>query len=124
MMPRMAKKGDKKDGKEIGEMLAYIVEHMATKEDIAEVRREMATKGELAELRKEMATKSDLAELRMEMNEGFAELRAEIADIRKVLEVLESKVRDHAKFTKEIDYAFQRIAAIEEHLGIKPASAR
>ena len=33
---------------ELGEMLAHVVEHMATKEDIADVRREMATKEDLA----------------------------------------------------------------------------
>ena len=36
---------------ELGEMLAHVVKHMATKEDIAEVRRDMATKDELAAAR-------------------------------------------------------------------------
>ena len=39
---------------ELGEMLTHVVNHMATKEDIAELRREMATKDELASLRTEM----------------------------------------------------------------------
>jgi len=32
---------------EIGEMLAHVVKHMATKDDIAEVRKEMATKDQV-----------------------------------------------------------------------------
>jgi ribosome-interacting GTPase 1 len=35
---------------EIGEMLAHVVKHMATKEDIAEIRREMATKDQVLAL--------------------------------------------------------------------------
>jgi hypothetical protein len=35
---------------EIGEMLAHVVKHMATKDDIAEVRKDMATKEQLVAL--------------------------------------------------------------------------
>lgn len=34
--------------KELGEMIGYIVEHMATKDDIAAIRKEMATKEDIA----------------------------------------------------------------------------
>lgn len=33
--------------KEIGDMMAHVVKHMATKEDIAALRKEMATKDQL-----------------------------------------------------------------------------
>ena len=59
---------------ELGEMLAHVVKHMATKEDIADVRREMATKEELGAARDE---------LRAEMREGFASIREELRDIRR-----------------------------------------
>ena len=36
--------------KEIGDMLAHVVKHMATKDDIAEIRKEMATKQGVAAL--------------------------------------------------------------------------
>jgi hypothetical protein len=36
--------------KEIGEMLTHVVKHMATKDDIAEVRKDMATKGQVVAL--------------------------------------------------------------------------
>jgi hypothetical protein len=35
---------------EIGDMLAHVVKHMATKEDLAELRKEMATKEQLGAL--------------------------------------------------------------------------
>ena len=44
----------------------------------------------------------------------FHELHA----IRDDLEDLRHRVRDMAGYRKEIDYAFERIAAIEKHLGI------
>lgn len=46
-------------------------------------------------------------------------IRAELRDIRHDLEILKTKVAGHAGFTKEIDYAFTRIAAIEKHLGLQ-----
>jgi hypothetical protein len=44
ILPPMAKKTTLN---EIGEMLAHVVKHMATKDDIAEIRKEMATKDQL-----------------------------------------------------------------------------
>ena len=74
--------------KELGEMLAHVVEHMATKEDIA------ALAGQLTSM------------------EG--ELKA----IRHDLDDLQEKFDNVSGFRKEIDHALGRIAAIEKHLGI------
>ena len=68
--------------KELGGMLTYVVENMATKDDVA---------GILSELR----------------------------DIKQRLKTVEEAVSDHSGYSKEIDLAFERIAAIEKHLGIK-----
>lgn len=56
--------------KEIGEMLSFVVEHMATKEDIADVRKDMVTKDEVRDIVREevkntieemdIATKEDI----------------------------------------------------------------
>jgi hypothetical protein len=46
--PNMAPK--KTTLKEIGQILAYVVKHMATKDDIAGLRREMATKDDITRL--------------------------------------------------------------------------
>jgi hypothetical protein len=91
---------------EIGETLEFIVERMATKNDIAELRREL--KGDIAEIRETMATKED-----------FKALRAEVADIRRDLKELARTVHNIAGLPKEIDHALDRIRRIERHLGIE-----
>ena len=77
---------------------------MATKKDIADVRGEMATG--FASIREEMAT-------------GFAGIREELTDIKQRLKAVEVAVGNHSGFSKEIDHAFERIAAIEKHLALK-----
>ena len=79
--------------KEVGEMLAHVVEHMATKEELRAFREETA--------------------------ENFRALRAEVADIRRDVEELKSRADNSAGYSKEIDHALARIAAIEKHLGIE-----
>jgi len=81
---------------ELGEMMSYVVESMATKDDI-----------------KDLATKE-------EMTTGFAGIMSELADIKRRLKNLEEIVADHSGHSKEIDHALERIAAIERHLGIDP----
>jgi methyl-accepting chemotaxis protein len=99
--------------KEVGEMLAHVVEHMATKEDIADIRREMATKDDLNSFRQEFR------DFRDETRQNFREIRAELADIRRDVEELKSRADNSAGYSKEIDHALARIAAIEKHLGIE-----
>ncbi len=82
-----------------------IRKHMATKNDIAN----MATKHDIAN----MATKTDVAGI-----------MSELAEIKQRLKTVEDAVEDHAGHSKEIDHAFERIAAIEKHLGIKHAPAK
>ena len=79
--------------KELGEMLAHVVEHMVTKDELKEFRDETA--------------------------ENFRALRAEVADIRRDLEEMKSRVANITGYGKEIDHALERIAAIEKHLGIE-----
>jgi predicted nucleic acid-binding Zn-ribbon protein len=97
--------------KEVGEMLGYVVEHMVTKEDIAEIRAEMATKKDLTKY----ATKDDVRTI---ISEEIRPIHAELADIRRDLDDLRSRVANIAGYGKEIDHALERIAAIEKHLGI------
>src|SRR5271165_7116464 len=99
--------------KELGEMLAHVVKHMATKEDIADIRREMATKDDLNSFRQEFR------DFRDETRKNFREVHAELADIRRDLEDMKSRVANITGYGKEIDHALERIAAIEKHLGIE-----
>jgi hypothetical protein len=78
---------------EVGEMLAHVVEHMATNDELKEFREETA--------------------------ENFRALRAEVADVRRDVEELKSRADNSAGYSKEIDHALARIAAIEKHLGIE-----
>ena len=92
---------------ELGAMLTHVVDHMATKEDIAEV------KDDIANIGAAMATKNDLAQV-------FSDIKA----IRDDLDDLGDAVGNPTGFRKEIDHALDRIAAIERHLGMKRSSAR
>ena len=85
--------------KEVGEMLAHVVEHMATKDDL-----------------RSFATKEDVRAI---VSEELRPIRAELADIRRDLDDLRSRVANIIGYGKEIDHALERIAAIEKHLGIE-----
>jgi len=101
---------------ELGEMMMHIVKHMATKEDIAEIREEMATKVELAEVRKEMATKAELAEVKNTMATA-----SELGIVRRDVEALKGESESHGGFAKEIDHVLSRVVVIERHVGVTPS---
>ncbi len=62
--------------REIGEMLTYVVKHMATKEDLAEIRRDMATKEQIVALHTQVnAIETDIRTMKQ------AKLEARIADL-------------------------------------------
>ncbi len=96
---------------EIGETLAFIVERMATKDDIARLDGRMDS----------FESRMDSVESKMDV--GFAGVMSELAEIKQRLRVVEEAVENHSGFAKEIDYALRRIAVIEKHLGIKPVEA-
>jgi hypothetical protein len=59
---------------ELGDMLAHVVKHMATKEDIADIRREMATKEQLAALHTQVnSIEAQLRETKIEVRLGNLE---------------------------------------------------
>jgi hypothetical protein len=64
------------------------------------------------------ATKDDVEALCVEMRGGFANIRAELKDIRLRLDALEVAARNVSGLAKEIDHPLQRVDAIEKHLGI------
>lgn len=83
----------------------------ALAEDITEIKSTMATKEDIANF----ATREDVrAIVHAEVKPIASELRV----IRRDVEKLEEQFKNVLGFRKEIDYAFQRIAAIEKHLGI------
>ena len=74
--------------KELGDMLAHVVKHMATKDDIAN------------------------------LGEQLTSVERELKSIRRDLDDLREKVENVSGFQNEIDHALERIAAIEKHLGL------
>ena len=81
---------------ELGEMLAHVVHNMATKDDIADLRRDVV---------------ADIARLDTKID------RLEIS-ITRELDGIKQQLANVIGFGKEIDHALERIAAIEKHLGI------
>jgi len=71
-----------------------------------------------------MVTKDDVDALRAEMRQGFANIQAELRDIRLRLDTLEVAARNVSGFVKEIDHLLQRVGAIEKHLGIHDSVSR
>jgi seryl-tRNA synthetase len=100
---------------ELGEMLGHVVEHMATKDDLAALRTEL--KVEIASVRTEL--KADIAAL----SEQVASIERDLKTIRRDLDDLMTKVENITGYRKEIDHAFERIATIEKHLGISRKAA-
>jgi chromosome segregation ATPase len=88
--------------KEVGEMLTFVVEHMATKDDTGHLDRRM-----------------DKLDRRIEeLGERLTGIEGELRLIRRDLDDLMEKFENVSGFRKEIDHALERIAAIEKHLGL------
>src|SRR5205807_1813025 len=77
---------------ELGDMLAHVVEHMATKDDL----KSLATKDEL----KGLATKLDA--FAAGVGQRFDDLHAEIRSVRSDLNDLSAKVENMIGYRKEI----------------------
>ena len=88
----------------------------AVASDIADIKATMATKTELAAVRREMATKDDVRAI---VQSELSPIRSELKSIRHDLDDLTQKVENVIGFRQEIDHALERIAAIEDHLGIQ-----
>jgi septation ring formation regulator EzrA len=87
---------------EVGEMLTHVVEHMATKEDVAR-----------------LDLRLDKVEIRLtSVDTRLTSIESELRSIGRELDDLSEKYENVSGFRKEIDHALERVAAIEKHLGI------
>jgi hypothetical protein len=91
---------------EVGEMLTHVVEHMATKEDVARL------DTRIDDLREEMIDQFRAT------HDRLGDMDAEITVIHRRVERLEEQGASNAGFAKEIDHLLTRVAKIERHLGI------
>jgi hypothetical protein len=92
-----------RDIKDILETLTFIKDRMTTKEDIRDIIREEVPPLIEAAIQKTVPSLIEDA-LRPAIHEDLEDLR--------------HRVKDMAGYREEIDYVFERIAAIEKHLGI------
>jgi hypothetical protein len=98
---------------EIGKMLTHVVEHMATKEDVARL------DTRIDDLREEMIDQFEHADKQMRAtHDRLRDIGAEITVIHRRVERLEEQGASNAGFAKEIDHLLARVAEIERHLGI------
>ena len=98
---------------ELGEMLSHVVEHMATKEDVARL------DTRIDHLREEMMEQFEHVDKQFHALDGrLRDMANEIAVIHRRVERLEELGASNAGFAKEIDHLLTRVAGIEKHLGI------
>jgi chromosome segregation ATPase len=94
--------------REVGEMLTHVVEHMATKEDVAR-----------------LDLRLDKVEMRLTAVETrLTSIESELRSIRRDLDDLREKVENVLGFRKESDHALERIAAIDGSGQMLPRHAR
>jgi hypothetical protein len=98
---------------ELGEMLSHVVEHMATKEDVARL------DTRIDHLREEMMEQFEHVDKQFHALDGrLRDMANEIAVIHRRVERLEELGTSNAGFAKEIDHLLARVTEIEKHLGI------
>jgi septal ring factor EnvC (AmiA/AmiB activator) len=98
---------------EVGRMLAHVVEHMATKEEVGKL------DTRIDDLKTEMIDQFEHADKQVRAtHDRLRDIAAEIAVIHRRVERLEEQGASNAGFAKEIDHLLTRVAEIEKHLGI------
>lgn len=107
-----------KETAEILEVINFIKDRMATKDDLAELRDNMDARFAAVDRRFDsMDARFDAIENRL------SSIEVELRDIRQRIEAFEQAVHNISGYAKEIDHLIERVSAIETHLGIKQAIA-
>lgn len=93
----------------MNELMEFLQENMVTRVDLNNA---------IDGLRTEL--KTEMEEMRSEMRAGFREMKAELEDIKKGLERLETKVQDDSNaLTFELEKLKKRVFVLEEVLKVK-----
>jgi hypothetical protein len=103
--------GQKTTLKEVGETLAFIVERMATKEDL----KQFATKDDVREIVRSIIQEEVPGIVAMELKP----VRNDLKQIEERLDTLEQHYGNLKGVTKEIDEIRAEVRAIQKHLGIE-----
>lgn len=80
-----------------------------------------AVADDIADIKRDLATKDDMRAI---VREEIKDVRSELASIRRDLDRLSANADNVLGYRKEIDYALDRIAAIEKHLGHRKKDRR
>ena len=97
--------------KEVGETLAFIVERMATKEDL----KQFATKDDVREIVRAIIQEEVPGIVAIELKP----VRNDLKQIEERLDALEQHYANLKGVTKEIDEIRGEVRAIQKHLGIE-----
>ena len=92
--------------KEIGEMLSFVVEHMATKEDIADVRRDMATKDEVRDIVREEVRDIVREEVKKTMEEMDIATKE---DIKGIVSTAHNRIDQEVTHRKQLEVRVTRL---------------
>jgi hypothetical protein len=103
--------GQKTTLKEVGETLAFIVERMATKEDL----KQFATKDDVREIVRTIIQDEVPGIVAIELKP----VRNDLKQIEERLDTLEQHYGNLKGVTKEIDEIRAEVRAIQKHLGIE-----
>ena len=110
---------------EIGKLTKLVEKGFtAVQDDFSSLRTDMekgfeAVDKELSSFRADVAERFAAVDRRFDTLEAqMSDIKDEVRDIRKRLEVLERKVGHVTGYAKEIDHVLARVAVIEKHLGI------
>ena len=103
--------GKKTTLKEVGETLAFIVERMATKEDL----KQFATKDDVREIVQAVIQEEVPGIVALELKP----VRNDLKQIEARLDTLEQHYANLKGVTKEIDEIRGEVRAIQKHLGIE-----
>ena len=102
--------GRKTTLKEVGETLAFIVERMATREDL----KQFATKDDVTRI-----VTAIVEEKLLPISEEQRGIRKDLKQINERLDVLAENYKNLNGVTKEIDEIRAEVRAIQKHLGIE-----
>jgi uncharacterized coiled-coil DUF342 family protein len=107
---------------DLGEMLAHVVKHMATKEELAEVKEDIVgIKQDIVGVKEDIVSvKQDIVGIKEELTavKNTMATASELDIVRRDVAIIKEKTESHDGFAKEIDHTISRIVVIEKHLGL------
>ncbi|MFA5813052.1 MAG: hypothetical protein WC862_00870 [Patescibacteria group bacterium] len=110
--------------KENREIIEFIRDNAATKDDIADIRREMATKDDIADIRREMATKDDLRLVKTELRQEIQDAKNEmLTHVDAFVGLYQKHEQELAAVVARVNRFEEKLNAVIKHLGLQLETA-